>query len=779
VAERPHLAKQPSWLHEVPHDPTSAPRLRTQRSRVEEALGDMNNKFSLNDIKSWLGHEWGPRRRQLARILATPAFEWSMSVVISISIIFVILDVDNNAAGHDSPHWLQVCNIIVMVVYFFDVCIRLYVFRLKYFYDPFRVFDFLVISADIIMTLTLSISSADIPVPSTLSRIGRVMRVGRALRMMAVFPQLGFMLKGMMFAAKSLVWGVLMLFMVICFWSILAVVFINPLVKEMHENLDFWAGSTCAARCPHAFESVAMAMLTFCQQLVVGEGWGDINTPVMEKYPSTVLFFMLVLVSTNLAVLNMLLGVIVERATEAKNVTNREEAAKKDREFDDAARHLYHLCTELDTDQSGRITFAEFEAGFEDNPEFADILRVMDIDREDLEVVFSMLDVDRSGDVAYEEFVEQLHNMKSRESHTLLIFIKFYVMEIKNRVYEALPAGGFPTGAFDHFKTSRTRSRLWGGDKNAKRPSREKALLDSSPLPSPRPTANKDALTAEWAEIESELQKQIANIGQELVDFSRTQGERLDLVQQRLSQTSERPSGCQDLLAGKKADDVPKKRDDTIKKSDDVGRTKKSNDAIQPSDIIVNESPPSSTELASTTAPNSQAGSSPSPAFGNSVPPTPAAARRSSQSDVGATPAAPPTPQHAAPTVAAIQRSSQLGGGTSPTSAATRASQGAGGTAPTARASLTGPSSPTSAAAAHANHFPATIARTAAPAGAPAREAGDTAAQLPSAAAAPVGETSVPVAAQAEPYLPSSEGPPVRAKKQRPSRRPSSVKPTK
>lgn len=53
--------------------------------------------------------------------------------------------------------------------------------------------------------------------------------------------------------------------------------------------------------------------------------------------------------------------------------------------FWEASRRLYQICQELDQDASGFLSFEEFKCGFHTNPEFADLLKVMDIDERDLE----------------------------------------------------------------------------------------------------------------------------------------------------------------------------------------------------------------------------------------------------------------------------------------------------------------------------------------------------------------------------------------------------------
>merc|ERR1719310_590152 len=51
-----------------------------------------------------------------------------------------------------------------------------------------------------------------------------------------------------------------------------------------------------------------------------------------------------------------------------------------------------------------------------------------------MEIIFKILDSDNSGDIDYQEFTEQLFKMKSQDSHSLLVFIKFYVLEVRDRL---------------------------------------------------------------------------------------------------------------------------------------------------------------------------------------------------------------------------------------------------------------------------------------------------------------------------------------------------------
>jgi len=88
----------------------------------------------------------------------------------------------------------------------------------------------------------------------------------------------------------------------------------------------------------------------------------------------------------------------------------------------------------MDTDNSGQVSVSELLVGYDEHPEFRTVLQAMDISKEDMGTVFSIMDKDKSGTVDYSEFAMQLHKMKTSDSHTLLVFIQAYVKELREKV---------------------------------------------------------------------------------------------------------------------------------------------------------------------------------------------------------------------------------------------------------------------------------------------------------------------------------------------------------
>lgn len=382
--------------------------------------------------------DWSPLRLKIATVLQSHACEISLGALILFNMGLVIKETDLNAKQDPMPASIEAINNCLLAIYSAEICFRLYVLRCRFFRDGWCLLDLLVVGIDWVGIL-MSLFSADFISLSFLKGL-RLARIMRAVKVLRTVPEIQMMIQGMIGATKAICFGVMTVGMLLLIWSILAVQLLNNLNMELAE---YYQDAGCD-RCARAFSSVWDSMLTFIQHIVAGDSWGNVSLPLAERHPWTLCFFVLVLVSVDLALMNLILAVIVDRAQEARQVDLRQEAREKQQNFKKAAEHIHDLCEQMDTDKSGSLTLAEIMTGFDVNQEFQDTLTVMDITKDDMSTVFSILDNDRSGDVLYAEFVDQLHKMKTSDTHTLLVFIKYYVMEIRERllaeIQELLPA---------------------------------------------------------------------------------------------------------------------------------------------------------------------------------------------------------------------------------------------------------------------------------------------------------------------------------------------------
>lgn len=279
--------------------------------------------------------DWSLARRWFFRVLTSEYTEHCLGVVIVTNLAMIIMETDMAAevgppgqgTTQEVPLGIILINRMLLFLYIVELASRLFVLRFKFFFDWWCVLDFLIVSLDLIFWL---VESGVGTMPEILMiRCIRLVRIARAFRALRMFPELNFLLSGLARAVKAIVWGVLMLHFVILIWAILAVQLLNPITRQVDE-LGHFEGCD---RCPHAFESVWSAIKTFFQQLVAGDSWGSVSLPIIDFSPWTYFFFLSVLVSISLAVMNLILAVIVDNGQQAQRDA-MEEYKKKEKQRD-------------------------------------------------------------------------------------------------------------------------------------------------------------------------------------------------------------------------------------------------------------------------------------------------------------------------------------------------------------------------------------------------------------------------------------------------------------
>jgi len=133
--------------------------------------------------------------------------------------------------------------------------------------------------------------------------------------------------------------------------------------------------------------------------------------------------------------LNLILGVVVNAATEARDNLAQELEHHKTLRSLEATDQLLSMCRDMDLDGSGELSLEEVQQGFECNPVFQDVLRQLDIlDGNDIEIVWTILDPEKTGSLSFKRLVDQIYAMKSSRTHFMLAYIKFYITEIRDKL---------------------------------------------------------------------------------------------------------------------------------------------------------------------------------------------------------------------------------------------------------------------------------------------------------------------------------------------------------
>eukprot|EP00931_Biecheleriopsis_adriatica_P022285 TRINITY_DN14361_c0_g2_i2.p1 TRINITY_DN14361_c0_g2~~TRINITY_DN14361_c0_g2_i2.p1 ORF type:complete len:621 (+),score=115.55 TRINITY_DN14361_c0_g2_i2:104-1864(+) len=392
------------------------------------ACADIIEKLEAFRTRAHDEERWSGWRLKLGKSINSPQYDYAFAVLIFFNLIQIIALTDSEAANEPSALWVEYSSPILLAFYIIDCVVRIYVYRIGYFLDPMNVFDFCIVVADTSFTLLASAGVDGLPSISFL----RIARLCRMRRVLVMFPKLKKLGASCLHAVSSIMWGMMILAMLVICWSILAVQFIHPLNQVAAEK-GWYDG---CLDCPMAFSTVMRACLTLFQQILAGDSWGQVSKPVIIEFPVAGFFFLAEWVTLGLALTNILLAVIVEAATDAREEHHAELAEEIDREKRSAEGSLMVMFKDMDADDSGNLSLAEVTSAFESNSEFADLMERLDIDVLDISTMFEMLDTDKSGEVSYAELLDSVVKLKaqSRDVKTVLHFTKYHLGNAIKRV---------------------------------------------------------------------------------------------------------------------------------------------------------------------------------------------------------------------------------------------------------------------------------------------------------------------------------------------------------
>lgn len=231
-------------------------------------------------------------QQRLAELIASRRFEYAIIGLVVLNAIILGMETSKTIMAAIGPVLLAL-DTMILTVFVVELLIRFYVFRLRFFHDPWRVFDFVVVGI------------ALIPASAGLSVV-RALRILRILRLISVIPSLRKVVTGLIAALPGM--GSIIVLMLLVFY-----IFAVMATKLFGEAFPIWFGSLGAA-----------AYSLF--QIMTLESWSmGIVRPVMERFPYAWVFFIIFIMSTTFTVLNLFIGIIVS----AMQREHEEEAAEE------------------------------------------------------------------------------------------------------------------------------------------------------------------------------------------------------------------------------------------------------------------------------------------------------------------------------------------------------------------------------------------------------------------------------------------------------------------
>jgi voltage-gated sodium channel len=220
----------------------------------------------------------GNFRIRLGKFVDGPKFQAVVMITIALNAITLGLETSSAIRAAWGP-WLQLLDRAFLGFFTLEILMAVTALGGRFFRDPWRVFDFAVVSV------------ALMPASGAFS-ILRAFRVLRVLRLVSVVPSMRIVVSGLLSAIPGLS----------SIFAILGLIFYVAAV--MATNLF-------GANFPEWFGSIPKSMYTLFQVMTL-ESWSmGIVRPVMEVYPKAWLFFVPFIVISTFTMLNLFIGVIV------------------------------------------------------------------------------------------------------------------------------------------------------------------------------------------------------------------------------------------------------------------------------------------------------------------------------------------------------------------------------------------------------------------------------------------------------------------------------------
>eukprot|EP00747_Dinoflagellata_sp_TGD_P109278 gnl/TRDRNA2_/TRDRNA2_170626_c0_seq1.p1 gnl/TRDRNA2_/TRDRNA2_170626_c0~~gnl/TRDRNA2_/TRDRNA2_170626_c0_seq1.p1 ORF type:complete len:308 (-),score=66.17 gnl/TRDRNA2_/TRDRNA2_170626_c0_seq1:299-1138(-) len=223
-------------------------------------------------------------------------------------------------------------------------------------------------------------------------RILRLVRLLRIVRVMRYIAELRAIVLSIAGSMRSLLWTIALLFLIMYIIGIVFTQIFADYTRDVGitgaEGLDDEDEEALRI----SFGSLLRSILSLYEAISGGKDWDDLVTPLIALNPFFGLIFVFYIAFALLALMNVVTGVFVEAAL---------KSAKDDEEKSMLESLNTLFCTMAD---DGVMKLNQFEE-MVDDPEMAIVLKSLDLVPEETKALFMLMDMDDSGEIDYEEFL--------------------------------------------------------------------------------------------------------------------------------------------------------------------------------------------------------------------------------------------------------------------------------------------------------------------------------------------------------------------------------------
>jgi voltage-gated sodium channel len=216
-------------------------------------------------------------RARTRALVEHPHFDHAIILVIIINAITLGLETSPRVSASIGGV-LYVIDRVALGIFVTELLLRLYLYRGRFFRDPWRTFDFVIVGI------------ALMPASGALSVL-RTLRVLRVMRLVSMVPTMRRVVSALLSALPGMASIIGLLALVLYVSAVMS--------TKLFASIE-----------PEFFGSLGESLFTLFQVMTV-EGWPDIARAVMAKSPFAWVFFVIYLLVATFMVLNLFIAVVV------------------------------------------------------------------------------------------------------------------------------------------------------------------------------------------------------------------------------------------------------------------------------------------------------------------------------------------------------------------------------------------------------------------------------------------------------------------------------------
>lgn len=335
---------------------------------------------------------------------------------------------------------------IFVVVFLFEFMVKFLAMRVLYFRDYWNVLDFLLCwvgVADMWIVSFVVEGGAD---QMDAIKIFRLMRLVRMVKVIQTHRELQVLVTGMMNSLGGMFWTGLLLLLILYASAIFCVVMIGRADYDDSPKFN-----------DQYFGTIVRSIVTLFGVCLLAE-WSTVVRPVFENQPWVTPFFFIFVILTSCGVLNVIIGVIVERTNDAAQELREREAELARQARMELIKTIGQQMSRLDDEES--ISKQEMEK-YSDEPEMQQMLLDIELPKGfSILDLYSILDEDADEALTYDEFVNGMYRLIYATDFQRICMMQLSMAKVRNQMR------GLNSGMMDEVKrmfdrAHEEREALW------------------------------------------------------------------------------------------------------------------------------------------------------------------------------------------------------------------------------------------------------------------------------------------------------------------------------